>query len=47
MARYPLNLPQQLKKEAEEWAARQGCHSTSGEVERDSPCFPIDNGKSP
>jgi uncharacterized protein (DUF433 family) len=24
MARYPLNLPQQLKKEAEEWAARQG-----------------------
>jgi uncharacterized protein (DUF433 family) len=24
MARYPLNLPLQLKREAEEWAARQG-----------------------
>ena len=24
MARYPLNLPAQLKREAEEWAARQG-----------------------
>ena len=24
MARYPLNLPEQLKQEAEEWAARQG-----------------------
>lgn len=24
MARYPLNLPVQLKREAEEWAARQG-----------------------
>ena len=24
MARYPLNLPQQLKREAEEWARRQG-----------------------
>ncbi len=24
MARYPLNLPVQLKQEAEEWAARQG-----------------------
>lgn len=24
VARYPLNLPQQLKKDAEEWAARQG-----------------------
>ena len=24
MSRYPLSLPQQLKKEAEEWAARQG-----------------------
>lgn len=24
MARYPLNLPQQLKQEAEEWAQRQG-----------------------
>lgn len=24
MARYPLNLPQQLKQEAEEWARRQG-----------------------
>ena len=24
MARYPLNLPVQLKKEAEEWAASQG-----------------------
>ncbi|HLF74189.1 MAG TPA: hypothetical protein VI524_07585 [Anaerolineales bacterium] len=24
MARYALSLPQQLKKEAEEWAARQG-----------------------
>ena len=24
MARYPLNLPQQLKKEAELWAQRQG-----------------------
>ena len=24
MARYPLNLPAQLKKEAEEWAAAQG-----------------------
>ncbi len=23
MARYPLNLPKQLKKEAEEWAAKQ------------------------
>ena len=24
MARYPLNLPQQLKQEAEEWARQQG-----------------------
>ena len=24
MARYPLNLPVQLKKEAEQWAASQG-----------------------
>ncbi len=24
MARYPLNLPQQLKQEAESWAQRQG-----------------------
>ncbi|MFQ5419818.1 MAG: DUF433 domain-containing protein [Anaerolineae bacterium] len=24
MARYPLNLPQQLKQEAENWAQRQG-----------------------
>ena len=24
MARYPLNLPSQLKREAEEWASRQG-----------------------
>ncbi|MEM9557777.1 MAG: DUF433 domain-containing protein [Acidobacteriota bacterium] len=24
MARYPLNLPQQLKRDAEEWAAHQG-----------------------
>ncbi len=24
MARYPLNLPQQLKQEAEAWAQRQG-----------------------
>jgi uncharacterized protein (DUF433 family) len=24
MSRYALNLPQQLKKEAEEWAAKQG-----------------------
>ena len=24
MARYPLNLPAQLKEEAEKWAARQG-----------------------
>ena len=24
MARYPLNLPEQLKQEAEEWAARHG-----------------------
>ncbi|MFN2221694.1 MAG: DUF433 domain-containing protein [Chloroflexota bacterium] len=24
MARYPLNLPKQLKQSAEEWAARQG-----------------------
>lgn len=24
MARYPLNLPQQLKQEAEKWAQRQG-----------------------
>lgn len=24
MARYPLNLPQQLKQEAENWARRQG-----------------------
>lgn len=24
MARYPLNLPQQLKQEAERWAQRQG-----------------------
>jgi uncharacterized protein (DUF433 family) len=24
MARYPLNLPMQLKREAEEWARRQG-----------------------
>jgi uncharacterized protein (DUF433 family) len=24
MARYPLNLPAQLKREAEEWAAEQG-----------------------
>jgi uncharacterized protein (DUF433 family) len=24
MARYPLNLPTQLKQEAEKWAARQG-----------------------
>jgi uncharacterized protein (DUF433 family) len=24
MARYPLNLPRQLKQEAEEWARRQG-----------------------
>jgi uncharacterized protein (DUF433 family) len=24
MARYPLNLPQQLKQEAEEWAEKQG-----------------------
>ncbi|GAB4530412.1 MAG: hypothetical protein Kow0063_08490 [Anaerolineae bacterium] len=24
MARYPLNLPAQLKQEAEKWAARQG-----------------------
>ena len=24
MARYPLNLPEQLKREAEQWAAKQG-----------------------
>ena len=24
MARYPLNLPQQLKQEAESWAQKQG-----------------------
>ena len=24
MARYPLNLPEQLKREAEQWAANQG-----------------------
>jgi uncharacterized protein (DUF433 family) len=24
MARYPLNLPEQLKREAEQWAAHQG-----------------------
>jgi uncharacterized protein (DUF433 family) len=24
MARYPLNLPEQLKQEAEQWAAKQG-----------------------
>jgi len=24
MGRYPLNLPAQLKREAEEWAASQG-----------------------
>ena len=24
MARYPLNLPEQLKREAEQWATRQG-----------------------